>query len=197
MKYYYNFILTPDETTPVDPEQMNPDFRMPTDPMYLQDGVYNQRCRYKIINFTMMNMVPSEVAFMEGKTLVVQFRNCPSLNSWNMIRSLENAPNNRRQGLSPVEFHIRIPKLSTLSQNKTNADADDGTVVTPVRPDFGGYNFSQEIIGQPMWGEIPDIQFLVYNSTAVEVNLSNASLEDGRSIEFGFTLECEPISLKL
>ena len=47
MKYYFNFICQPNDGA-LGTETTADGYRFPTDPMYKQDGVYNQRCKYKL-----------------------------------------------------------------------------------------------------------------------------------------------------
>lgn len=244
MKYYFNFIMTPEDTTKV----KDSGYRFPTDPQYKQDGVYNQRCKYRITNFAIQGATQTELDLLSQKTLILRLRGCPCFNNFTMICFDDGTPY-EKVGNRPVEFHIRlgenlveqstgsaqvvqtvsdantllspyvidVPKASISGNagagseravSKTNAGDDlEGvikthTITTPavagqtfLRNNFIYNSFNEELVGVPLWGDVPDIEFGIYEVNEPEDNLAvNADLKD---IAICFTLECEPIAVKL
>ena len=136
MKYYFNFLTVPKETpsqhTPPTVET-DPSFRFPTDPQFKQDGVYNQRCKYRITNFSIQNYLNSELLEINGKTLVVRFNDIPSINTYNMIAGITGVgiPPIQFKGLQPVEFHIRIPD-NLVEQTTTTSTITQVLEIDPI-----------------------------------------------------------------
>lgn len=142
MKYYFNFIGVANELT----SSKNPSYRFPTDPQYKQDGVYNQKCKYRITNIQLTNTTQNELAEINGKTMVIRFNNLTSMNVYNLTAK-EDATGYKQLGERPVEFHIRIPdnkmeqttKTGNIVQNlainpyQINVPKADISAVTSVR----------------------------------------------------------------
>ncbi len=242
MKYYFNFIALPaDSNANKGADQC----RMPTAPMYQQDGVYNQLCRYKLSNFAIQNNIQAELAELADKTLVLRIQNSPSRNVFNMITSIDNAPLFEQTGLRPVEFHIRLgdgmfSQTASTAASTANLSIDQfniavpnysvvggvpvgaatgartevvkgngagnppvvGTLTTPAaaantfnRTPFAFNTFTEEIVGAPIWGDIPDFRFDLYDTNNNAVNLTNSVLL--QNIACVFTLEVEPIFDKI
>lgn len=237
MKYYFNFIMTPEDTTKVKDKL----YRFPTDPQYKQDGVYNQRCKYKITNFALQGATQTELDLLSQKTLILRLKGCPCLNNFTMICFDDGTPY-EKIGNRPVEFHIRLGEnlveqstgSAEVVQTLTNLDIQgttnlvgtigyssgeindvsfpvsdrrmdqvgNATITTPavagqtfLRNNFIYNSFNEELVGVPLWGEVPDIQFGIYEVNEPETDLAtNADLKD---IAICFTLECEPIAVRL
>ena len=231
MKYYFNFIMSPEDTTKVKDSR----YRFPTDPQYKQDGVYNQRCKYRITNFAIQSATQTELDDLSQKTFVLRLRGNPCLNNFTMICHDDGAPY-QKIGNRPVEFHIRlgdnlveqstggaqvvqtvstapyeigVPKAdiatvaSVRSVDKDGSGGNiTGTITTPavapntfLRNNFIYNSFDEELVGMPLWGQVPDLEFGIYEGNEPETSLAtNADLKD---IAICFTLECEPIAVKL
>ena len=106
MKYYFNFITRPDDGAKGEAVS-NTDYTFPTDPMYKQDGVYNQRCKYKISNFSITELTPQQAVDIAGQSLIIRFNNLSCMNSWSLI-SFGGANKYKRVGQNNIEFHIRL-----------------------------------------------------------------------------------------
>tara|TARA_R110001592_G_scaffold357277_2_gene660156 strand:- start:3174 stop:3896 length:723 start_codon:yes stop_codon:yes gene_type:complete len=106
MKYYFNFITRPDDGAKGELVS-NTDYTFPTDPMYKQDGVYNQRCKYKISNFSITELTPAQAVDIAGQSLIIRFNNLTCINSWSMV-SFGGANKYQRVGQTNIEFHIRL-----------------------------------------------------------------------------------------
>ena len=241
MKYYFNFIAVPDDSNN---NKGADQCRMPTAPMFQQDGVYNQVCKYRLTNFAIQATIQAELAQLADKTLVLRIQNAPSRNVFNMITTIDNAPLFEQTGLRPVEFHIRlgdgmfsqtastaaavadieldpfviqVPNYSvvggvpagsttgarTEAVQKTAMGGDiTGTLTTAAaganaynRTPFAFNTFTEEIVGAPIWGDIPDFRFDLYDTNNAATDLTNnAVLQD---ITCVFTLEVEPIFNKI
>tara|TARA_R110000796_G_scaffold18432_1_gene55848 strand:- start:75 stop:830 length:756 start_codon:yes stop_codon:yes gene_type:complete len=106
MKYYFNFICQPNDGA-LGTETTADGYRFPTDPMYKQDGVYNQRCKYKITNFVISDLLQSETVRLKGRTLIVRFNSLSCMNSWTLT-SFGGSNSYKQIGQNSIEFHIRM-----------------------------------------------------------------------------------------
>jgi hypothetical protein len=136
MKYYFNFIGVPNEMPsshyPDFAGELNNSYRFPTDPQYKQDGVYNQRCKYRITNLSIENMLLSDIQFLNGKSMIVRFNDIPSMNTYNMVARKTGAGFTGFQLLAeqPVEFHIRIPD-DKIEQTTSTATTTSNLTIDP------------------------------------------------------------------
>ena len=117
MKYYFNFICQPNDGAN-GRFTSNNEYTFPTDPMYKQDGVYNQRCKYKITNFAIQDLIVGEVNLLRGRTLVVRFNNLTCMNSFTLT-SFGGNGKYQQTGQNPVEFHIRLGEEMVASRGNT------------------------------------------------------------------------------
>tara|TARA_R110000822_G_C15125040_1_gene474452 strand:- start:19 stop:744 length:726 start_codon:yes stop_codon:yes gene_type:complete len=241
MKYYFNFVCQPEDGA-IGRETVGTDYTFPTDPMYKQDGVYNQRCKYKITNIGISDLLPAEVELLKSRTLIVRFNSLTCMNSWTLT-SYGGAGGYTQLGQNNIEFHIRLnedmiqqtggteqvvqtiagldtqgttnivgtfnanyePDYQTFPSSQSRRDqVGDATLTTlAVAGTTSVYNnslinfntFSEELIGMPCWGEQVDLSFLYYGSTDNPTNLKDAV--NTRDVNISFTLEVEPIAIKL
>ena len=135
MKYYFNFICRPEDGA--NGQLVSKDeYTFPTDPMYKQDGVYNQRCKYRISNFSICEITPAQAEDLAGKSLIIRLNNLTCMNSWSMI-SFGGANKYKRVGQTAIEFHIRLNDdivqqtggTAEVVQNLENLDSIQGASV--------------------------------------------------------------------
>ena len=174
MKYYINFIITAGGNV----SGIASDYRFPTDLPYKQTGVYNQKCKYKLSSFMLLEPTEAQMTELDGATIVLRINNSPSMN----IFTLSQTNTRVQRGLRPIEFHLR-----------NGYDYTDASVLK--RNSFAFDSLDEEYVGQPLWGQVPDITINYYTTTGFETNFLDISiLED---LEVAFTLEVEPIALRL
>ncbi len=128
MKYYFNFIGVANQLSGT----KNPSYRFPTDPQYKQDGVYNQRCKYRITNIQIANTTQTELVEINGKTMIIRFNNLTSMNVYTLT-AFGDATSYKQLGERPVEFHIRIPDNKMEQTTKTGATTQ--TIATTLNID--------------------------------------------------------------
>lgn len=192
MKYYINIVYNPNDDRgggrrTLEPQ--NTSFRYPQAPMYQQDGVYNQLCRYRLVNYQMFNLDDAERIALQDCSLVIRLENIPCRNNFNLfnwndglVQEEDLLVNNR--GASPVEFHLRIPD-GLVQELDANVPATGALGITTISTDH-----NQELVGAPCWGNAVNVKILRYRSAAAQTEM----LED---VDFAFTLEVEPIFEKI
>jgi hypothetical protein len=193
MKYYVNFAVTPVERVNQNAGAnnqtlyaLNPNFRMPQAPMYQQDGVYNQMCKYRLVNFQLPGLSEDDLVELNDKTMILRFRNVGTRNQFNLFNGRVGAPTQFTGNgtFTPLEFHIRAPKqIVQLPQV--------GVATTRNNRVYGSTD-TVELIAPPMWGEVPEIVLLHYRN-AEGITDADPDLE----IDIVFTLEIEPIYSKI
>lgn len=176
MKYYINFAI--DSLDTYSPENLN---ALPTDPMYLQDGVYNQRCKYRMTNFMLLGDSQAVKELLNNNRLGVRF-NTPS---YNQINYFDNA-GGVLENPSLLTFPINLGGMafqSNGSAQQTNKVEYNAIAIN---------TFTEEYIGGNLWGQVPHIE-LVYQEGVS--NWTRLLLAD--DVEVNFTLEVEPIAVRL
>ncbi len=193
MKYYLNVVYNPNDDRGGGRRQLEPQnttFRYPTAPMYQQDGVYNQLCRYRLVNYQMFNLDNAERIALQDCSIIVRFENIPCRNNFNLfnwndglVQEEDLLVNNR--GSSCVEFHLRIPE-GLVQELDANVPATGQLDITTISTDHS----SVELVGAPCWGNDINVKLLRYRTAAAQTEV----LED---VDFAFTLEVEPIFEKI
>ena len=191
MKYYVNFAIRP---TPMvnggGPNQstlyaLDPNFRMPQAPMYQQDGVYNQMCKYRLVNLQFPRAGADDLVVLQDTSLILRFRNVGTRNQFNLFNTSPPAIASRFTAngtFTPLEFHFRCGKQ--LVQNS------GGAAIQTNNAGFGDTS-SVELIGAPMWGQVPEIVLYTYSAAD-----GIAEFDPDQELEIVFTLEIEPIYSK-
>tara|TARA_R110000824_G_scaffold190527_3_gene372105 strand:+ start:9719 stop:10300 length:582 start_codon:yes stop_codon:yes gene_type:complete len=191
MKYYVNFAVKPVLRNAAQGDinnqtlyALNPNFRMPQAPMYQQDGVYNQMCKYRLVNLQFPRAGEDDLAVLNGQSLILRFRNVGTRNQFNLFNSqgAGAATFNGGGTSTPLEFHIRCGKQ--IYQNSGGAAIQHNS-------EGIGDTSSVELIGPPMWGEVPEIVLYTYYSAG-----SITDFDPELEMDIVFTLEIEPIYSK-
>ena len=177
MKYYVSFALDSLDTS--SPENLN---ALPTDPMYLQDGVYNQRCKYRMTNFMLSGDTQAVKELLNNKRFGVRF-NTPSYNQINYFDNAGGVLENPSLLTFPINFG------GMAYQSNGTAQLSDKTEFNAVAIN----TFTEEYIGGNLWGQVPKID-LVYME-GVDGNW--VRLNSANGVEINFTLEIEPIAVRL
>ena len=195
MKYYVNFAIKPvlrNDNQGAQNNQtllaLNPNFRMPQAPMYQQDGVFNQMCKYRLVNLQFPRASDADLVSLNGQSLILRFRNVGTRNQFNVFNTQGDGAATFTGGgtFTPLEFHIRCGK-----QMVSNATVAPPPSLIQNNNAGIGDTSSVELIGPPMWGEVPEIVLYTYYS-AGSITDFNPDLE----LDIVFTLEIEPIYSK-
>ncbi len=192
MKYYVNFAIKPVARNAAQGDinnqtlhALNPNFRMPQAPMYQQDGGYNQMCKYRLVNLQFPRASEEDIAVLNGQSLILRFRNVGTRNQFNLFNTQGAGAATFTGGgtNTPLEFHIRCGKQ--LVQNAGGAAIQNNNAAI-------GDTSSVELIGPPMWGEVPEIVLYTYFSAG-----SITDFDPDQEMDIVFTLEIEPIYSKI
>lgn len=200
MKYYFNIVYnlkldkqiagqTGQNRIPLTPR--NDDFRFPTAPMYQQDGVYNQLCKYRLVNFQITGMSDAERDSLSESTIIISMRNIPSRNNFNLFNyGTPNFPPpvnglNVKNGVSPVQFHIRLDD-GILQFADKDCPSPNGAFYNMAMK----HEVADEVVGNACWGNSIDFDVIKYTGSI-----------DAQAIYFDadmlLTLEVEPIYEKI
>ena len=190
MKYYLNIVYNPnDDVVGGGLTPQNTTFRYPQAPMYQQDGVYNQLCRYRLVNYQFFNLDDADRIALQDCSMILQLKNIPSRNNFNLfnwndglVAGQDLLINNLSS--TAVEFHLRISE-GLIQELDANVPATGQLGITGISSEH-----SQEIVGGTCWGQNVDIKLLRYRGAQDGVE----SLPD---VDIAFTLEVEPIFDKL
>lgn len=194
MKYYIHFA----DNTIRDDGEVNDgvEYRFPTDPMYKQDGVYNQLCKYRLCNFVMTNLSDDEKqALATVGTLVIRFDGTTTQNEYRLFNGKGigalTAPSSMN-GPSPLEFHIRLDENLVLMSDTVIKTLPNQTAYSNQ---MYGDNTLPEYIASALWGQKPSLSYWVYDGFSSWFPLKEiANVTD---VNLSFTIEMEPISAKL
>lgn len=178
MKYYINFSFkSVDGNLPA-----NNNNSLPTDPMYIQDGVYNQRCKYRMTNFMLYGGDNDVLNAINDYRIGVRF-NIPS---FNIINFFDNLTDGVFENPSVLIFPVNLGGLAFQSNGSSQIENKTEYNALAIN------TFTEEYVGGNLWGQVPKID-LVYQNGNAEWETFDAS--DG--VEVNFTLEVEPIALKI
>ena len=178
MKYYCDFYFNGNNAPPLPTTNKS---SIPTDPQFQQDGVYNQRCKYRLTNFLVGGATNNDNGDFDGFTLLIRF---PKIPVYNSFKFFDNASVGLKNP-NVLEFSLRMGG-NKYQNNGNSLGTNDTGHNNPA-----GNSFSEEYIGGTMWGQQPEIEVLVVDNDGVE------SSTEGTDVFIQFTLELEPVAIKL
>ena len=138
MKYYVNLSFACNQLYP-EYDIQNADFRMPTDPMSKQTGVYNQLCKYKITSCS-FNIEHGDdgMRAVAGRTITLSFQNIMSQNQFSLING--GGPCRLAQ---PVEFSFHVPQsiveIAEYAEDQVKWVSGGNTTFIPIGGDVDNW----------------------------------------------------------
>lgn len=177
MKYYCDFYFN-GKNAPLPTTNKT---SIPTDPQFQQDGVYNQRCKYRLTSFLVGGKTNNDNADFDGFTLLIRF---PKIPVYNSFKFFDNASVGFKNP-NVLEFPIRMGGNKYQNNGTSLGTNDTG------HNNVAGNSFSEEYIGGTMWGQQPELEFYIVDNDGDETSA------EGTEVFIQFTLELEPVAIKL